>query len=57
MSKKFNPSPPPFFSVENGIYREKPEGRGRRKIGGANAPPTTLTKPQKRGLDRVFAAC
>ena len=25
----------PFFSVENGIYREKLEGRGRKKIGGS----------------------
>jgi len=29
---------------------------GRRKVGGANAPPTTITKPRKRGLGRVFVA-
>ena len=49
MNNKFNPSLRSFFSVENGIYREKSEGRGRKKIGGANAPPTTITKPQKCG--------
>ena len=26
------------------------------KIGGANAPPNLLTKPQKRGFGHVFAA-
>ena len=46
----------PFFSAERGIYSQKPKGGDPGKIGGANAPPTNLTWPQKRGLGRVFAA-
>jgi len=44
---------------------EKPDGRGRKKIGGANAPPTVIKWPQKCGqikwsrkhsFGRIFAA-
>ena len=46
----------PFFSEKYNIYRRKPNGGGRTKIGGANAPPIKSNKPRKRGFDRVSAA-
>ena len=39
----------PFFSAETSIYKEKPKGGNPGKIGGANAPPTDLTRPRKCG--------
>ena len=45
-----------FFSAQTSIYKEKPQGGNPEKIGGANAPPNSLTKPRKRGFGRVFAA-
>ena len=44
------------FSVKCSIYREKPNGGERTKIGGANAPPTDSNKPRKRGFGRVSTA-
>ena len=49
MNKKFNPSLRYLLLCQKWYYREKSDGRGRRKIGGANALPITLTLPQKRG--------
>ena len=46
----------PFCSVETSIYREKLKGEDPGKIGGANAPPTDVTRPRKHGLGRVSAA-
>ena len=38
------------------FYRQKPNLQDPGKIGGANAPPNSLTKPRKRGFGRVSAA-
>ena len=38
------------------FYRPKPRGKRCEKIGGANAPPNSLTKPRKCSFGRVFAA-
>ena len=45
-----------FFFAETPFYSQKPKGGDPGKIGGANAPPTDLTWPRKRGLSRVSAA-
>ena len=45
-----------FFFVETPFYSQKPKGGDPGKIGGANAPPTNLTWPRKRGPSRVSAA-
>ena len=46
----------PFCPFECSIYKEKPSGGERTKIGRGNAPPTVSTKPQKCGFGRVFVA-
>ena len=38
------------------FYRQKPNLQDPMKIGGANAPPNSLTEPRKRGSGRVSAA-
>ena len=38
------------------FYRQKPNLQERIKIGGANAPPNSITEPRKRGFGRVSAA-
>ena len=38
------------------FYRHKPNLQERIKIGGANAPPNSITEPRKRGFGRVSAA-
>ena len=35
----------PVYSEKPAFYRQKPRGERREKIGGANAPPTEVTKP------------
>ena len=45
-----------FFFAETPFYSQKPKGGDTGKIGGANAPPTDLTWPQKRGPSRISAA-
>ena len=46
----------PIFSENPAFYRQKPRGERCEKIEGANAPPSSLTKPWKRGNCRIFAA-
>ena len=46
----------PIFSENPTFYRQKPRGERCEKIGGANAPPNSLTKPRKCGFGRVSAA-
>jgi len=46
----------PIFSENPAFYRQKPRGEKCEKIGGANAPPNSLTKLRKRGFGRVFTA-
>ena len=46
----------PFYSENPAFYRQKPSGERREKIGGANAPPNSLTKPRKYGFGRVSVA-
>ena len=45
-----------IFSENPAFYRQKPRGERCEKIGGANAPPNSLTKPRKCGFGRVSAA-
>ena len=46
----------PFSMQILPFYRQKPNLQERIKIGGANAPPNSLTKLQKRGFGCVSAA-
>ena len=46
----------PIYSEIPAFYRQKPRGERREKIGGANAPPSEVTKSRKRNFSSVFAA-
>ena len=46
----------PIYSEIPAFYRQKLRGERCEKIGGANVPPNSLTKPRKRGFGRVSAA-
>ena len=44
------------FSVQIlAFYRQNPNLQDKMKIGGANAPPNSITEPRKRGFGRVSA--
>ena len=46
----------PFSAQILPFYRQKPNVQDPGEIGGANAPPNSPTKPQKRDFGRVSAA-
>ena len=46
----------PIYSENPTFYRQKPRGERCEKIGGANAPPNSLTKPRECGFGRVSVA-
>ena len=46
----------PIYNEKLAFYRQKPRRERREKIGGANAPPNSKTKPQKRSFGCVSAA-
>ena len=45
-----------FFVQILSFYRQKPNLQDKMKIGGANAPPNSITEPRKRDFGRVSAA-
>ena len=58
MKTRLNPTLhwPPFSAQVQAFYRQNPNQKNPREIGGANTPPNSPTKPWKRGLGRVSAA-